>query len=78
MDLASASSCVEAFVTFWVSRHGTNKSTTVSQKKLEGDSGNPVRQMLRLAMDGRVTKTRHPHPFPFRDVLESTEFQPVS
>jgi hypothetical protein len=48
MDLASASSCVEAFVSFWVSRHGTNKSTTASSKKLEGDAGNPVRQMLRL------------------------------
>jgi site-specific recombinase XerD len=69
MDLASASSCVEAFVSFWVSRHGTNKSTTASSKKLEGDAGNPVRQMLRLAMDGRVTKTRHPHPFPFIDVV---------
>ncbi len=66
MDLASASSCVEGFVSFWVSRHGT-KGTPACLKKAEGDAGNPVRQMLRLAMDGRVTKTRHPHPFPFKD-----------
>ena len=69
MDLVSASSCVEAFVSFWVSRHGTGKSTTACLKKLKGDAENPVRQMLRLAMDGRVTKTRHPHPFPFIDVV---------
>jgi hypothetical protein len=42
MDLASASSCVETFVVFWVSRHGTGKSTTACLKKLEGDAGNPV------------------------------------
>src|ERR1035441_9073441 len=41
MDLVSASSCVEAFVSFWVSRHGTCKSTTACLKKLEGDAGNP-------------------------------------
>ena len=69
IDLASASSCVEAFVSFWVSRHGTSKSTTASSKKLEGDAGNPVRQMLQLAMDGRVARTRHPHPFPFKDAV---------
>lgn len=65
-DLASAFFCIDAFVSSWVSQHG-RKGATASLKKLEGDAGNPVRQMLQLAMDGRVTRARHPHPFPFSD-----------
>jgi integrase/recombinase XerD len=64
-DTASATALVEEFVSHWLGQHGAEAKTSASLRKHSIDVGNAIRQMLRLASDGRVTSNRHRHPFPF-------------
>jgi len=62
-DLLGAASKVEEFVGYWATRHVTNWKSPETRRKFLSVTGNPVRQMLRLALEGRVTVNRPRQPF---------------
>jgi site-specific recombinase XerD len=62
-DLIGAASRVEDFVTYWAAQHALNWKSPVTRQKFLSVTGNPVRQMLRLALEGRVTVNRPRQPF---------------
>ncbi len=66
IDIVSAADCVDPFISHWVVRFGTC-AKAVSVRHMS-DTRNPVRQMLQLACEGRVTRNRKSHPFPFEAV----------
>lgn len=65
-DLVGAASKVEDFVTYWATQHATNWKSSATRRKFLSVTGNPVRQMLRLALEGHVTVQRPQKPFPFK------------
>jgi integrase/recombinase XerD len=65
-DLIGAASRVEDFVAYWATQHVLNWKSPVTYRKFLSVTGNPVRQMLRLALEGRVMVHRSPKPFPFQ------------
>src|SRR5207302_8011627 len=62
---SSAAAQVEAFASHWVARHGATPGSTPPRPKLLYEVRCPVRQMLRLALEGRVTVNRQRKPYPF-------------
>jgi integrase/recombinase XerD len=62
-DLLGAASKVEEFVGYWATQRGTNWKRPETRRKFLSVTGNPVRQMLRLALEGRVTVNRPRQPF---------------
>jgi site-specific recombinase XerD len=64
-DLVSATSKVDDFALRWAVQRGGNCKTAQARRKLFSEARNPVRQMLRLALEGRVTPNRQHKPFPF-------------
>lgn len=65
-DLMGAASKVEDFVAYWAAQHALNWKSPVTRQKFLSVTGNPVRQMLRLALEGRITVHRPQKPFPFQ------------
>ncbi len=63
-DVASAVSQIEAFASHWEAVHAEGRAKDVLRKIAE-EARNPVRQMLRLALEGRVTIERKRKSFPF-------------
>ena len=51
----------------WLASHGSKCSVPAARSKIAEEARNPVRQMLRLALDGRVTAARTRKSFPFDD-----------
>lgn len=66
-DLRSAASQIEAFASHWLAAHEPNSRTREARRKIAEEARNPVRQMLRLALEGRVTADRKRKSFPFED-----------
>lgn len=66
-DLKSAASQIESFASHWLAAHDANCRTSEARSKIAEEARNPVRQMLRLALEGRVTAARTRKPFPFED-----------
>ena len=66
-DLKSAASQIESFASHWLAAHETNCRTPEAQGKIAEEARNPVRQMLLLALEGRVTAARKSKTFPFED-----------
>ena len=65
-DLASAAVHIEVFCLRRVTQIlPPTKSTEIQQNRLKFFWG-PIRQMLRLALEGRVKKVRRPKSFPFQ------------
>jgi integrase/recombinase XerD len=62
-DVASAASQIEAFASHWEAVHAEGRAKEVL-RKIAGEARNPVRQMLRLALEGRVTIERKHKSFP--------------
>lgn len=65
-EVASAVSLVEEFAASWLAEHGVHCKTAEARCKVAEEARNPVRQMLRLALQGRVTVARIHKPFPFQ------------
>jgi integrase len=63
-DLNSAASWIEAFASHWEAVHAEGR-TKQALRKIAEEARNPVRQMLRLALEGRVTIERKRKSFPF-------------
>jgi hypothetical protein len=53
-DAKSATSHIEEFASHWLASHGSKGSVPAARSKIAEEARNPVRQMLRLALDGRV------------------------
>jgi integrase/recombinase XerD len=66
-DVKSAASHIEEFALHWLASHGSKCIVPAAQSKIAEEARNPVRQMLRLAMEGRVTAARTRKSFPFAD-----------
>jgi integrase/recombinase XerD len=66
-DLRSAVSQIESFASHWLAVHEANCRTLEARNKIAEEARNPVRQMLLLALEGRVTAARTRKPFPFED-----------
>lgn len=64
-DVKSAEAQIEEFVSHWLTAHETNCKTAEARRHIAEDARNPVRQMLRLALEGRVTAERQRKSFPF-------------
>ncbi len=62
-DLIGAASKVEEFVAYWAAQRVMNWKSPEARRKFLSVTGNPVRQMLRLALEGRVTANRPRQPF---------------
>jgi len=67
IDLRSAATQIEEFVSQWQATHEANGRTAEAVRKIAEEARNPVRQMLRLALEGRVTADRKRKSFPFGD-----------
>jgi integrase/recombinase XerD len=63
-DLIGAVSKVEEFVTYWAAQRALSWKSPETRRKFLSVTGNPVHQMLRLALEGRVTGNRPRQPFP--------------
>ena len=63
-DLASASSLVEKFGDHWIA--GSRCWNLETRPKLRRDICSVIRQMLRLILEGRVTRERGHPPFQFQ------------
>jgi integrase/recombinase XerD len=63
-DLASASSLVEKFGDHWIA--GSRCRNLETRPKLRRDICSVIRQMLRLILEGRVTRERGLPPFQFQ------------
>lgn len=66
-DLKSAVSQIESFASDWLAAHGANCRTQDARNKVAEEARNPVRQMLLLALEGRVFPARMRKSFPFED-----------
>jgi integrase/recombinase XerD len=66
-DLKSAASQIESFASYWLAAHEPNGGTAEARSKVAEEARNPVRQMLLLALEGRVTAARKCKTFPFED-----------
>lgn len=66
-DLKSAASQIESFASHWLAAHEANCRTAEARSKIAEEARNPVRQMLLLALEGRVTAARKCKAFPFED-----------
>ena len=64
-DAKSAASHIEGFASHWLASHGSKCSAPAARSKIAEEARNPVRQMLRLALDGRVAAARTRKSFPF-------------
>lgn len=62
-DLTSAASQIEAFASHWEAAHAEGR-TKEALRKIAEEARNPVRQMLSLALEGRVTIERKRKSFP--------------
>jgi integrase/recombinase XerD len=62
-DLIGAVSKVEEFVTYWAAQRALSWKSPETRRKFLSVTGNPVHQMLRLALEGRVTGNRPRQPF---------------
>jgi len=71
-DLSSAFLHIEAFASHWLAQHGAGCKTTEARNKVLEDARNPARQMLRLALEGRVKAERSCKPFAFS--IEAPQF----
>jgi len=58
IDLRSAAAQVDKFAAHWVTRRAASPGSTGSRPKFLHEVRSPVRQMLRLALEGRVTVNR--------------------
>lgn len=68
-DVASAFDLIEEFVSEWLVQHGAEAKTAAALRKHAIEVGNGLRQMLRLARDGRVMSNRHRRPFPLESAV---------
>jgi integrase/recombinase XerD len=66
-DLKSAASQIESFASHWLAGHEPSGQTAEARNKIAEEARNPVRQMLLLALEGRVTAERRRKTFPFED-----------
>jgi len=66
-DAKSATSHIEEFASHWLASHGSKCSVPAARSKIDEEARNPVRQMLLLALDGRVTVSRKCKTLPFED-----------
>lgn len=71
-DSASSRLHIEAFAAHWFAGHGSGCRTDEARHKVLEEARNPVRQMLGLAIEGRVNPERKSQPFPFQG--EAPEF----
>src|ERR671931_1670254 len=53
-DLQSAASQIESFASHWLATHEAYGQTPEARSKIAEEARNPVRQMLLLALEGRV------------------------
>ena len=67
VDLKSASTLIEEFALHWLASHGSHCTAPGARCKVAEEARNPVRQMLRLALEGHVTAVRTRKSFPFED-----------
>jgi site-specific recombinase XerD len=65
-EVASSISLIEEFASSWLAEHGIHCKTAEARRKVAEDARNPVRQMLRLALEGRVSAARNHRLFPFQ------------
>ncbi len=66
-DVKSAASHIEEFAYHWLARHGCQSGSPAARSKVAEEARNPVRQMLHLALEGRVAAVRTRKSFPFED-----------
>jgi integrase/recombinase XerD len=66
-DLKSAASQIEGFAAHWLGTRKTLGQTPEARSKILEEARNPVRQMLLLALEGRVTAGRTRRTFSFED-----------
>lgn len=66
-DLKSAVLHIENFASNWLVSHGSHCKVPAARSKVAEEARNPVRQMLRLALEGRVTAARKHKSWPFED-----------
>jgi site-specific recombinase XerD len=66
-NLKSAALQIESFASDWLAAHEPNSGATEARSKVAEEARNPVRQMLLLALEGRVTAARKRKAFPFED-----------
>jgi integrase/recombinase XerD len=64
-DVKSAATQIEEFASHWLAAHETNCKTAEARRHITEEARNPVRQMLRLALEGGVTAARQRKSFPF-------------
>ena len=62
-SLDAASTKIEEFAAEWLSTHPTDSTKLGARERILEDARNPVRQMLRLALDGHVAMSRRLKPF---------------
>jgi integrase/recombinase XerD len=72
IDLSPAVALVEEFASYWVARGRTSAGSKPPRPKLLYEVRNPIRQMLCLALEGRITANRRQKPYPFG--AEAPEF----
>ena len=65
-NLNAASAKIEEFAAEWLFTHPTKSTKLEARQRILEDARNPVRQMLRLALNGHVAVDRCSKPFPFR------------
>jgi hypothetical protein len=73
IDVTSALSLVDEFVSEWLVQHGADAKTSTSLRKHAIDIGNAIRQMLRLANGVLVRHNRHCRPFPLESEVPGFE-----
>jgi integrase/recombinase XerD len=66
-DVKSAASHIEEFACHWLASHGSQCGVPTARSKVAEEARNPVRQMLHLALENRVTAVRPRKSFPFED-----------
>jgi integrase/recombinase XerD len=66
-DVKSASTLTEEFALHWLTIHGSQCTAPGARSKIAEEARNPVRQMLRLALEGHVTAARTRKSFPFEE-----------
>ena len=73
IDVTSALSLVDEFVSEWLVQRGAQAKTSASMRKHAIDIGNAARQMLRLASGRPVRHNRHRRPFPLESEVPGFE-----
>lgn len=64
-NLNAAVSQVEEFASDWVARYRASVVSKPLRPKHLNEIGDPIRQMLRLALEGRIATRRRQKPYPF-------------